>query len=492
MFIALDAGTSGVKAAAFAADGRLLDIERGVLGIERPRPGWAEQDMDRLWWCAAKVLAKLAARTGTPDFIAITGQGDGCWLVDAALRPVRPAILWNDARAAATVSGWLADGTMAKGYALNGSVVFPGLANAILVWLAAHAPETLARSAAMLTCSGWINARLTGTLAAEVSDAAAPFLDARTMAYSDGLLELYGLSGHRHLLPPIVSGRGAVAPLAPEAAARLDLPSGLPIVLAPYDVPAAALGAGAVSPGDTLMVLGTTFLCGTVTDTPVASGGMAGSTIALGPQRRYLRFFPTLSGMEVLGWAARLMGLEDGAAVAERAFAAGPGPGPTFLPYLSPAGERAPFLDPAARGTLSGLSLEHGRDTIAYAIVEGLTLALVDCLVAAGRPEGTITLSGGGAYSDPWCQLISDACDRPVRRAATAELTLRGAAIAGLAATGHGTVGEIAAAWQSAGDIWRPQPRRAAALAARYTEFRRLRNLARAGWHGEPAPEVGQ
>src|SRR6185369_4350856 len=106
-----------------------------------------------------------------------------------------------------------------------------------------------------------------------------------------------------------------------------------------------------------------------------------------------------------------------------------------FLPYLSPAGERAPFLDPAARGSLWNLSLEHTPADIARAIVEGLSLVLRDCLVCARSPMTRLHLGGGGANSDAWCQLVADVTGIETRRARSSELTARGATLAGMIAT---------------------------------------------------------
>jgi xylulokinase len=483
MFLAVDVGTSVIKAVVLDERGGERVVVRRPIGIDRPRESRAEQDMSRCWRLVCESIAEAASSTRDVAFVAVTAQGDGCWLVDAAGDAVRPAILWNDGRAGRHVEAWLRDGTVARGFALNGSVSFPGSPNAILRWLADEEPATLERARYVLSCGSWIFSKLTGETRIEVSDASAPFLDPVGGRYADALLDLYGLGGCKRLLPPVVAGEGAIAPLAGGAAEAVGLPAGTPVVLAPYDVPCAALGAGARRPGDAVAILGTTFVSGVVTRNPLPEGDPSGSTVALGLPDAHLRFFPTLAGMEVLGWAARLLGLAGPPEVVALALTAAPGAGGLFfLPYLSPAGERAPFLDPAARGSLWNLSLEHDAADIARAVVEGLSLVLRDCLVCTRSRTTRLHLCGGGANSDGWCQLVADVTGVETRRTPGSEIAARGAAFAGAIATGALGVDDVTGAWAADGETWQPDPARTSFYREQYAAFCRLRELARQSW----------
>jgi xylulokinase len=482
--IAIDAGTSTIKAAAFDRSGRELFVARRESIVERPREGWSEQDMLLVWTRVCDAVREAVKHAGSVEAIAITAQGDGCWLIDAAGDPVGPAMLWNDARASDRVTAWTTDGTMARGYAHNGSVTFPGLANALLHWMQDNQPDRLDRSACALTCGSWIFYKATGDIRAELSDACAPFIDARTATYSDDLLAIYDLAAQRRLLAPIKSGP---ARLSAEAAQHMGLPTGLPVVLAPYDVPSAALGVGAHEAGDAIAVLGTTFLCGAVTGQPAIADEPSGCLVTLGLPSRYLRFQPTLAGMEVVHWAARMLGLADARDVIALAAEAPPGAnGVIFLPYLSPAGERAPFLDPAARGSFCNLSLAHSRADLARAVVEGLCMVIRDCLAATGVHPSELRLSGGGTTSPMFCQMVVDVTGVSAQRVASSELTCRGAALYALL-----TLGDLSApsGWDApATDRWSPDPARSAFYASHSTEFRRLREIARQGWRNETTP----
>ncbi|MFC7593152.1 FGGY-family carbohydrate kinase [Nonomuraea antimicrobica] len=195
--------------------------------------------------------------------------------------------------------------------------------------------------------------------------------------------------------------------------------------MAPYDIAATALGAGAVAPGQACAILGTTLCTEVLVESPGLDGQPTGITIAL--PGGYLRAFPTFAGTEVVQWTCRLLGLSSPAELGELALLSRPGAGGlAFLPYLSPAGERAPFSDPLARGALLGMSFEHGREQVARAVLEGLTMVIRDCLTATGAAPTELRVSGGGSANDAWLGLITDVTGLPVRRSADSEVGARG------------------------------------------------------------------
>ena len=439
--LCIDVGTSVIKTVAFDDGGRELAIQRQETTVLRPRPGFSEQDMDGVWNAVAQTIRRVLVDLAEPvKFLALTAQGDGAWLVDARGRPTGPAILWNDARAAAIIERWRAAGTLAEAFRRNGTQTFAGLPNGIFAWLREHDPERLERSHKSLHCGGWIFYNLTGRLAADESDAAAPFLDVRARTYSPELLALYGLPWAERLLPEVLADDERVAELTPAAAAALGLPRGLPVVLSLYDVASTAIGLGTVGVGQGCSVLGTTLSTEIVITEPQLDVEPSGFTLPFGPDL-YLRAFPTLAGGEVIHWAVRQLGLGELGELSHLAAQAPPGAGGLLcLPYFSPAGERVPFLNPCARGSLHGLSFEHGREHLARALFEGLSYVIRDCLlVAAGPGEVTLRrcgLSGGGANSELWCRVIADVLGVPTFRPRDQEVGAKGAMIVGLVATG--------------------------------------------------------
>ncbi|MEV0197791.1 FGGY-family carbohydrate kinase [Nonomuraea sp. NPDC050691] len=478
--ICVDAGTTVIKAVGYDEEGAEVAVARRETRVSRPLPGHAEQDMDDVWDAVAHTVREVASQVEGPvDFVALTAQGDGAWLVDRDGRPTGPAILWNDARAAAVVDRWNRSGLAERAFRTNGSSAASGLPHAVLAWLDEHDPDRVTRSAALLTCGGWIFSRMTGELAADESDASAPFLDLRARSYSTELLRMFDLEWAERLLPELRDDGHRVAGLTAEAAGALGLPAGTPVVMAPYDIVSTAIGSGAVGAGQACSILGTTLCTETVVAEPELDGPAVGITIAV--PGGYLRAFPTFAGVEVLHWACRMLGLAGPAELGELAAAAPPGAcGLAFLPYFSPAGERAPFSDPLARGAFLGMSVEHGREHVARAVLEGLTLVVQDCLAASGVPARELRVCGGGSASDLWVRMIADVTGVPVLRSADSEVGARGAFLVGLAATGAASGIEAAADRHvRLRDAVRPEP---GAYRTAYKDFLALRETTAGTW----------
>jgi erythritol kinase (D-erythritol 1-phosphate-forming) len=442
--VCIDAGTTVIKAVVFDAAGRELVVTRRDTAVRRPARERAEQDMDEVWQAVVGAVVEAVRAADRPvRLLALTAQGDGAWLVDPDGRPVRPAVLWNDGRAAGVVEGWRADGVLDEAFRRNASLTNAGLPNAVLRALEVEEPAVLDRAGSVLTCGGWLFLRLTGVLGIDTSEASAPWLDIARGEYSDDLVALYGLTHRRHLLPPLVPDEDRVHPLTAAAAEQLGIPAGTPVVLAPYDIVATAVGSGATDPGQAACILGTTLCTETVVAAPDTTGEPSGLTLALGRPHRLLRAFPTLAGAGVVDWVAALLGLPGAGAVLELAAEAPPGAaGVRVLPYLSPAGERAPFLDAAACGVVTGVTLGHGRAELARAVLEGLAHVIRDCLEAAPRHGGLqrpeeLRVSGGGAASDLWCQVIADVTAVPTVRTDDAQIGAKGALLTALAALGE-------------------------------------------------------
>jgi sugar (pentulose or hexulose) kinase len=483
--LCVDVGTSMIKTVAFDRHGRETAVARRPSRVMRPAPGHAEQDMDAVWDLVAQTLRSVKEQIGgAVELIAVTAQGDGCWLVDEAGRPVGPAVLWSDGRNPDIVERWERDGTIERAYRINGSLSFPGLPNAILPWLREHEPDRLDRARTMLSCGGWIFHRLTGEFAIDESDASAPLLDIRSRTYSPELVELFDLEWARRLLPDVRTMENRAGTLSAGAAAELGLRPGVPVVLAPYDIASTAIGAGATAPGQACGILGTTLCTEVMTERVDTDGPPSGFTIAIGVERRYLRAYPSLAGTEVIAWLMRLLGLSEPGELSVLAETASPGAGGlVFLPYLSPAGERAPFLDPNARGVFLGLSLEHQREQIALAVLEGLSHVVHDCLTASPAEPSELRLCGGGANSAFWCQLIADVTGLPTLRSVDSELGAKGAFITGLVASGREhDIDAAAARIVGVRDRFEPRHDRHELYSERFAQFLELRAICTPAW----------
>ncbi|WP_129667305.1 FGGY family carbohydrate kinase [Phytoactinopolyspora endophytica] len=440
-YVGVDVGTSLTKAVGYDAGGAELCVHSVPTELSYPGDGRVEQDADGVVASVVQVVrAVVAELPQAPELIALTGQGDGCWLHDGAGAPVRPAASWLDARASDVVRRWDADGTADKILARNSGMVFPGASAAILAALDRDEPATLDAATTATHCVGLVFHRLTGERAIDVSDASFPFLDPLRRDYDDEILRACGLEHRRDLLPPVVGPAGPAAPLTADAAEALGLPgtaeSRTTVSAGPYDLLAAARGSGVVDPGDGLLIIGTTLACQVVTDDPAPIPHRAGLLLGMWREGRWMRAMPAMVGTASMDWLLRTVGAsfdELGDLVGESP----PGArGVRVLPYWSESGERAPFVEGSARGRFDGLHLGTSRADLVRGLCEALAFAARHCFEAAGL-TGRLAVCGGGTQSDAWTQLFADVLGRPLEVVDVPQAGAYGAVISALEARGE-------------------------------------------------------
>lgn len=484
-WIAIDAGTSVIKAVAYGNDGREIALARQRTTVLHPQPNYSEQNMEDVWRAVIKTIDEVVSQVKEPiQGIVSTAQGDGAWLVDDHGNPIGNAILWNDGRANDFITRWHKNGIAARAFPVNGSVAYAGLPNAIFTWLDQNELQRIRRARWSLTCNGWIHAQLTGRFVAELSDASNPFCDIRRGEYSAELSSIYGVAEYASLLPCIVRMDNAVAPLTESAAQQLNLKPGIDVVIAPYDIVTMAYGSSATSAGKACVILGTTLSTEVITTSLDLTGTPSGTSIAL-DNGLFLRAMPTLTGCEALDWTASILNMDSLEQLDDLATQAEVGSGGVFfLPYLSPAGERSPFLNPAAKGSFNGVTLCTGRAEMARAVYEGLSFVIRECLEAATKEQvHAIHLCGGGARSDFWCQMIADVTGIAVVRSTEREVGARGAFVFALAATGKVTsLTEGTQALLTDETTFQPNATIHDIYSEQFTTFCRLRDLATGEW----------
>jgi erythritol kinase (D-erythritol 1-phosphate-forming) len=427
--LCIDVGTTMVKAVIFDEEGHEVKIARQGTVVIRTLPGHSEQDMYAVW--DAVVFAVQTAVHQFQDIISsvsITGQGDGCWLVDEEGKPTGPAVLWNDARAKSIVEEWDSGGLLEALYKINGNQAFPGTSSAILQWFHDNDQERLERSYKALYCTGWIYLRLTGQFSVDETDAASPYLDLEAGEYSTKIQELLNQNWVFRLLPKVKRDGSRVEPLLENVAAEMRLSPGIPVVLGPFDIPITAIGIGATEPNQACTILGTTLSTDIILDRFNPQSPVAGMTLPSGVPGTFTKSLAAMAGVEIVTWCMNLMNLTEPDELSIVANEADPGSkGLLFFPFMSPAGERAPFLDVQARGSLHGLTFEHGRPEIARAILEGMSYSIRHCLNFGSIKITELRLSGGGANSEFWCQLLADITEVPTMRSVDSELGAKGA-----------------------------------------------------------------
>jgi len=500
LILGIDAGTSVVKVALFDRNGRELAVERRRTVLLLPQPMWSETDMEETWQAVvACVRALLQASATDPARIAavgLTGNMVGAWLIDGDGRPVRNGILWNDGRAQGLIAKRLqADPDFMRTiFRASGSVMQQGCTLPVLRWLVENEPETLARAETLLCCKDWVGFRLTGARGVDPSEASVMPGDAPRRSYSEEMIDFFGLRPQRRLFPEVRPSESILGTVTEEAAAATGLRAGTPVGVGAGDVLASALGLGAVEPGSACSLLGTNILNCLVLATPNLQPMDVGVMFSMPPDR-WLRSMLNVSGTTSMDWfIAQFCAQEQAAATSQadlfnrlealaRTSPAGAN-GLLYMPYLSDLGITAPFYEPTARAQFFGVTDRHTRADFLRAVYEGVALSIRDGFSVLPERAQAIRLSGGGARSAFWSQIIADACDTPVIvPKGTTEYGAKGAALlAGVAIGWYASVDE--AVRTTGGEVARfdPRPAEAALYTRRYTVYRSLQQNLRSTW----------
>jgi xylulokinase len=455
--LGLDLGTSGAKALLITGDGSVAASATVDYPLSTPHPLWAEQDPAD-WWSATvaairTVLASSGVAPGDIAGIGLTGQMHGLVLLDGHLRVLRPAILWNDQRTEAECESITRDVGAERILELTGNPVLPGFTAPKILWVRRHEPEVYARVASVLLPKDFIRLQLTGEQLGEVSDASGTSLfDVGRRTWSAEMLQALGIP--RTWLPEVTESPVASARVSGDAARATGLVEGTPVVGGAGDQAAQAVGSGIVEEGAVSITLGTSGVV------------FAASTrYRTDPQGRLHAFCHAAPGLwhlmgVMLSAGGSLRWYRDTLGTEEKARAAGAGrdaydelldaaaavsagaDGLFFLPYLT--GERTPYADPHARGVFFGLTLRHGKSHLTRAVVEGISYGLRDSLELmreTGLSISAVRVSGGGARSPLWRQILADICEAEVVTLNVTEGAAFGAAL--LAGVGTGVFSDV-------------------------------------------------
>ncbi len=462
--IGIDGGTTAVKAVAFNLDGQIQATHHASVPVQYGDNGEAEQDMELIWEAVADCLTQVRAQLPDTNVVGIglTGQGDGAWLIDTEGKPTRPAANWLDGRAADRVNAWEVDGRGRKVLDVTGTTVFGGLFPVLIEELKETQPEAVERAATHLNCKDWIRFKLTGVRATDYTEASRSFLDVRDASgFCADLATDLGLEDTLRLLPEIRHADGPASPLSEEAAQRTGIPAGTPVGVGMIDVAVTGMGLGAIEDNATWLILGTTGFVGTLLPSVAERKSDLSMVLATGNGTQVLEFMAPMTGTPNLDWIRRTLGLEDEdwSAIEAQARKAKPGSrGVIYLPYASPGGERAPFLDTNASASWQGMSLTSAREDILRSVYEGVAFSLVEC-VNALEVETDLVVSGGGFRSDLLCEILADATGKRVIRQDAPEAGARGAAVLALVSAGRfPTIQEAAQALGTSMATFEPNP----------------------------------
>jgi xylulokinase len=481
-WLGIDVGTGGTRA--------LLVDERGKVrhAVTAPheemrmeRPLWAEQHPQNWWEAAQQAIRGLLAQAGAKGTdirgIGLSGQMHGLVLLDESDRVIRPALIWCDQRSQAQVDAINQRIGKEAVPAFIANPVLTGFTLPKLLWVRDHEPDLFARVRRLLLPKDYLRFQLTGEYASDVSDASGTALfDVVNRKWSYEMAAKLELDGS--ILPRVAESSEIMGRISQRAARDTGLAENTPVVAGAGDQAASAVGNGIVKPGLVSCTLGTSGVVFAHMRAP-----------AYDPPGRVHTF------CHAAGGAWHVMGVTQGAGLSLQWFRNNLAPGTSYedltkeastspagadglfwLPYLM--GERTPHLDASARGGWIGLTARHTRANLIRALLEGVSYSQKDCLDIVEQLSGpveSVRVSGGGARSAFWRQMLADVFGKRVAVVETQEGSAYGAALLALVGTGaYASVEEVCGAAIHEIDSVSPQPQHTSAYAQGHRTYRSL------------------
>lgn len=482
--IGIDIGTTSTIGILIDLPGRIVRIVSRPVALIARHPGWAEENPAE-WW--ANTCAITRELLGTEPRLAaelvaigVSGMVPALVLLDEAGALLRPSIQQSDGRSSAEVAGLRQEVDEARFLRRTGNGLTQQIIATKLRWLARHEAEIFARIGTVFGSYDFINWKLTGARRIEHNWALeAGFVDLAEGELAPDLIALAGIRPEH--LPPIAESHRVIGRVSAAAAAETGLPAGLPVVAGAADHVASAYAAGVIGEGDVLLKFG-------------GAGDILIAAEHAVPDRRIFLDRHVVPGLfmpngcmaatgAMLNW---IVGGFAGGAVRDQprphaaldalaaAVPAG-SEGVVMLPYL--LGEKSPIQDPAARGTIAGLSLNHGVAHLWRAALESVGYGFlhhIEVFRELGYPVHRLLVSDGGSQSRIWMQIVADILQMPLQRLEGHPGSCLGAAW--VAAMGVGAAED----WAGVGGLVRqgelivPDGAKAAAYAEGYRRFRSL------------------
>ena len=443
-YIGVDLGTSSLKLMLVDPMGGILKTTSRSYDVKYPRSGWSEQSPED-WWSAFLDGADELLDgfdSSLIKAIGVGGQMHGLVALDENDRVLRPAILWNDGRTFKEVEYLNCEIGKDKLSDNTANIAFAGFTAPKILWMKKNEPELFVKIKKIMLPKDYLNYKLTGSFATDLSDASGMLLlDVKNRCWSKEMIDICGIT--EDMLPKLYESYEVIGTVKDSVSSKLGIKSDVLVVAGAGDNAAAAVGTGTVGNGKCNISLGTS---GTVfisadefsVDTNNAlhsfchSDGryhLMGCILSAASCNKWLceNVFKTKDiGAEIANIKEEMLGNNE----------------VYFLPYLM--GERSPVNDTDARGVFIGMTPATTREEMLLAVIEGVTFAIRDNLEVArslGLEITTSKLCGGGARSELWQKILANALGLTLELPSTEEGPGYGGAI--LAMVGAGEYGSV-------------------------------------------------
>ena len=463
--LALDQGTSSSRSIVFDETGRVVALAQQELAQLYPRPGWVEHDAMAIWQgqlaTARQALAQAGLKAGDIRALGITNQRETTLIWDRRTgRPVHHAIVWQDRRAESLCARLREEGHEALVQARTGLRIDAYFSGTKLKWLLDHVPGARAQAErgelAFGTIDTWLVWQLTGGAvhATDVSNASRTLLfNVHTGRWDEELLALLDIPAV--LMPEVKPSSAHYGEVLPAL-----LGQAIPIGGVAGDQQSALFGQACFKPGMAKNTYGTgCFLLMHTGDRFQLSGNGLVTTCAAQatPQSEFALEGSVFVGGAVVQWLRDGLNAIRGSAEVEALAQSVPDAGGVMMvPAFTGLG--APYWQPEARGTITGLTRGTTVAHIARAALESIAYQSAALLQAMGRdaqaagaaPLAELRVDGGASVNDLLMQFQADLLGIPVVRPAITETTALGAAwLAGLACGVYRSTDALAGLWRA-------------------------------------------
>ena len=450
--LGLDIGTSSTKTALFDEKGNTIKSSTYGYDLYQPQVGWAEQKPEEWWEACVKGINDVIKNSGVDSEdikgIGLSGQMHGLVLVDKDCNVIRDSIIWCDQRTEKQCDYMTEIIGKERLIQITGNQALTGFTLSKLLWVRDNEIENYKKIYKILLPKDYIRMKLTGVFATEVSDASGmQMLDINTRDWSDELLQ--ELNINKNILPDvyesvIVSGR-----VTEDVAKITGLKVGTGVVGGAGDQAAGAIGNNIVSEGIISTVIGSSGVVFAATDTPrFDPRGRVHTLCHAVPNKWHVMGVTQGAGISLKWFKENFCRKEIEESkkkniniydyLTEEAAKSKPGSnGVIYLPYLM--GERTPHIDPNIKGGFLGVSLINNHSDFVRSILEGVSFSLKNCLDIIEDMNvdiSDIRVSGGGAESSVWIQILADVFNYPLKTVKASEGPALGVAI--LAGVGAG------------------------------------------------------
>lgn len=452
-FIGLDNGGSVTKAGLFDVEGKEIAVSSIAVEPITPQINYVERDSDELFManirCVQGVLEKSKINPADVKGLAVSGHGNGLYLVGFDGRPTYKGVISTDTRSDSYVRQWYKTGVFDQVLPITNQNIWAGQLSPLLAWFRDNESEVLQRSQYAFPCTDYVRFRLTGEAYGELTSMSATnLMNLKTKEYDNEVLKLYGLYEYKRLLPPLRLSEQVCGGVTKEVAYLTGLEEGTPVMGGMVDFCACPLATGIIDEEKLSVTTGTWSINLYLSKTPIEHKDLLMTSLYT-INDLFLIMEGSMTSASNLEWFVRKIMTKEveeeercgrniyqlcnemvGSLEPEKASV-------IFLPFLYGTNVNA-----EAKSCFIGLSYYHEKAHLVRAIYEGVVFSAmmhIEKLMQFRKDmPKAVRISGGASRSEEWVQIFADALQLPIEVSDAKELGTMGVAMC--AAVGVGAI----------------------------------------------------